>query len=292
MKFLITFLSIFLLFSNFTEALEEKRLRDFLIEFNTRTEKHLDRLPYAIEKGYVDIASYFVLRGETINQYVESIPIDWSKANYSKDYINSSDQYLKHPLITSIRKGYNELALEMLQMGINPSHFKEQKNVHRKRGDTTYNDIVPVELKTALYVYLTEGKTDLSLLSSLLLKDPSDPIDRLNNLSYGGRGDAYERQIFSTSPLSVAIEFGRLQDARKLLEIGAAPNKLVSTEGNHGYVSALIFAVKKHDKEAVMLLVEFGADPLLKTYSSTALDIALQLGYEDLVDILLAAACK
>lgn len=296
MRFSLSFLVFFLLFTNMSEALEEKRLRDFIVQFNARADKNLDRLPYAIEYDYEDIASYFVSRGEPVTQYTMNIPIDWNKVNYSKYYAGSSDQYFKHPLITAIRKGYNELAKDMIQMGVNPSKSVEHKTVMRKRaGSNEYNDLVNIDQKTALYVYITEGNPDLSLLTALLLK--SDPQD-LDNLSYGGRGDDYERRIFSTSPLSVAIEFGRLEDAILLMESRAEINKLVYTEGVSGYVSALFFAVKKHDKEAVMLLVEFGADPLLKIhsstsfYTSTALDIAMQLGYQDLVDILLAAACK
>lgn len=299
MRFLFSFILFALIITDFSYALEETRLKNFLIEFNSRTEKHLDRLPYAIEKGYEDVASYFILRGESLSpDYKESIPVDLNKVSNPQKITTEKDLYLKNMLITAIRKGYTELALEMLQMGANPSKSIETKIVLRQSfiGSAT-NERIHIDRKNALYVYLSEGKQDLSLFTALLMK--SNP-EELNYLGFGGKG-RYERITISSSPLSVAIEFRRLQEARILLASGAKINKTDTAIIDDVLVfgSPLFFAVQNHNNEFVMLLLEFGADPLFQPINQqnsnrqlSPLDLALQLGYDDLVELLLAASVK
>ncbi len=118
--FLFIIFSTQLLLVPFIESLEQEKLYDFLIEYNSSSEKKewgWDRLAYSIEKGHVDVASFFVLRGEKVQQYWEIHPSDPDKiVNLTgKNYY---DYHFKQPLITAIRNGYNDLAIEIMQMNV------------------------------------------------------------------------------------------------------------------------------------------------------------------------------
>lgn len=92
------FIFIILTFSNFSFALEKDRLVSFLKEYDASTEKYSGKVGYAIEKGYPDIAEFFILKGESINQYKESHSyIDDIREKMG--FIPLNQNYIRHPLI-------------------------------------------------------------------------------------------------------------------------------------------------------------------------------------------------
>lgn len=97
---LITFLLFINLFlAPFVDAIEKERLKTFFTEYDAIAEKQnwaMERIPYAIEKGYTDIAEFLILKGDSINSYREFPP------NPVKT--NTNDIYIKHPLLTAIKK--------------------------------------------------------------------------------------------------------------------------------------------------------------------------------------------
>ena len=60
--------------TSFVEAIDKERLKTFFSEYDASPEKKKwgwDRLPYAIEKGYPDVAELLILNGDPIDHYPE-----------------------------------------------------------------------------------------------------------------------------------------------------------------------------------------------------------------------------
>lgn len=289
-RLLILTISYVLLIFNFAESVNEQQLRDFFVEYNTRntSEQGLERLPYAIEKGYVDIASFFVRHGDAIGSYTLVFPVEMNKINYFSGCENYPNYYLKNSLITAIRKGYNELAIEMLQMGADIHKAYERKRVLRKDAHT--NNVVEVDFKSFLYVYMTEGKDDLNLLTAFLTYG----LGVNEQIEFSGSG-VFDRYRYKTTPLTLAITSRRLENARMLLDKGSSVD--VTGQGyykpTNGYIehNPLFFAVLDNYIEGVTLLLEFGADPLFNRNPKSPLELALELSYEDIANLLISAAC-
>lgn len=296
MRFLFFMLCFCFLSNSGVGAVNENQLRDFLVKYQARDTDEItwDRLSYAVEKGYLEVASFFIRRGDQIRSYTSRIPVDYTKVHQPEYLRDRRDLYFKHPLITAIRKGYNELAIEMLQMGADV-YAEELKEVLRKSG---YNNVTrKIEIKSAFYVYLTEGKTDNSLMTAFLSHDLANKEIKISG------SDEQEHIQYSSTPLIIAICENRLDEARMLLEqgssvydYGVAYQKDVDPPGIVRYKlygsSPLGLSVLSNNKAAVFLLLEYGADPLMRVGNDSPVDLALRCGYDELVDLLLSAACK
>lgn len=103
----------------------------------------------------------------------------------------------------------------------------------------------------------------------------------------GARVDA---DPYRGTPLVWAAVNGRVGSARTLVELGADPNQLGTFGGpDHGEgVSAIHLAAQAGQREAVVALLDLGADPLIQDqlHGGTALGWARQGGHGQLADIL------
>ena len=294
--FLFIFLSLQILLVPFAESLEQERLHEFFVEYNSSEKNYGDKIVYAIEKGYVDIASFLVLRGEIIKEYKEGHPSDPSKINDEGRQL--WDYHHKHPLITAIRKGYNDLATEMIQMGVNISKAEEYNEVYRK-DKTTKNKYMYIERKPAFYVAMSEGKENLSLIHAFLeagLNINTDIIEfqGVTHITEFQGVPHNATQKLATLPLHLAIEYKKLEVARLLLDSGANTELTFLCDPYSGAKSffggtPLYLAVEANYKEGVELLLGYGADPLGLHGYKTPLDLAIQRGYDDIVDLLISS---
>lgn len=101
-----------------------------------------------------------------------------------------------------------------------------------------------------------------------LLKHGADP----------NRPDNHNR-----SALEIAVNQEDLITTRLLLEAGARPN---IRPGCFPPQLPLLTAVKRENPELVQLLLEFGADPQIKIYDMSVLDVAINESSNQIVDLL------
>ncbi len=240
-----------------SRRIDQNRLRQFLTEYSSSEEKkslNWGKVAYAIEKDYVDVAFFLIRRGENyLVGYCEKFLDEENKLSSNKN--EKFGTYYKYPFITAIRKGYNDLAIEMLHVNKTVWWAIEKKEV-RRRNHTEY-----IEKNAAFFIALSEGKDVYSLVQTFL--------------ELGFDVDEYiYANIGKATPMYLAITFQNIDVVRLLLDHGALN-------------SNLFYAVKSNYKEAVFLFLQYGADPL----KNGALELAMQLGYDDLVDIMLSVCC-
>lgn len=279
---LFILLSTQLFFIPFSESLEQEKLYDFLVKYNNSEEKrkwNWNRLAYAIEKEHVDIASFFISKREKFEGYMVRIPLEDDKR---KENIHH-----KHPFITAIRKGYNELTIEMLQMRREAWNVIEYKDVYRG------NHRITIEKKTPFYVAMSEGNEDLSLVQAFL-----ESSFKVNDKIKFQDNPEDEQALYYTYPIHLAIGHHKPEAARLLLKNGSFREVMgvgpISNTKKYVGGTPLYLAVATRYKEGVMILLEYGANPLDDGNGKkiSPLELAIQNGNDDLIELLLAAACK
>ncbi len=246
--FLFIVLSAQMLLVPFAESLELERLCEFLEEYDSSSEKkdwNWNRLAYAVEKGHLDVASFFISMREAVNTYYEKFPVEEGKVNpgYNPNYRNT---YYKNPLVTAIRKGYNDLAIEMLKVGVDFSKAEEYKLVLRKKpsGESGHTTVY-IECKPAFFVAMREGKEDIYLVQAFLEAE----LD-INALIYF-QDNPDDDTKKASSPLYLAIEYEKFEVARFLMEYGADPLKPCAN------TSPLELSIQRGHNDFVELLLDF-----------------------------------
>lgn len=116
--FKLVFIFAFAIFNQIF-SVEQDKLVDFFKDYQSQTQI-LDRLSYAIENGYEDIAEFLVLNGEPIKTYYISLDKIGDKQNF----------FVKHPLITAIKKGYVDLSINMIKLIDSIDSINEYKVVY------------------------------------------------------------------------------------------------------------------------------------------------------------------
>lgn len=264
---------VFLTLSGFLGAIEKDRLLTFLKEYDASSEKKnwsWEKLPYAIENGYADVAEFLVLKGEPIKNYGE--------LSQSVGLKNVYDIYYRHPILTAIRKNYVSLAILMIQTIKDISKVEEYKDIKIKTSDYPSYNCLEVERKHAIEVAITEGSHDI--LHILLLAGVKV------NMQYSYRVDnppMWPSKYFT--PLKAAIALKKLDIAQLFLDHKAD----VEFCGSY-YTTPLYAAVEDNYIDGVVLLLNYGANPLKPlSDGKTPLELAMQKGYWDIVDFLLDA---
>lgn len=287
--FLILFTYLLSLFFIPLHALQKERLILFLQEYNLSENKCNGKVAYAIENGFIDVAEFLLLKGESINRYNETYLC--SDEVYKRGLASHvRNTYIKHPLITAIRKNYKNLAILMIQMGVVNSAEElklEYYNTYAQR---------EIEHKNAMYVAIESDDSYeivLGLLSAGFDPNTSQALTKSGSTNYY----LQDHSIYTT-PLLKAIEMKKLNIAELLLNYGADIEK---TSGSYSYWrppgystnfygTPLLKAVDDNFIEGVTFLLNYGANPISESFN--ALDLAIKKGYWDIVDILSSVAVR
>lgn len=273
------------------DAIEKEKLQAFFREYDESQEKKewkWERLPYAIEKGYVDVAEFFILRGDVVLNYWESFSITWKEGD-QREY-----QWSKHPLMTAMRKNYINLAILLIQ------HVKNLANVHEfKSVDLPYSNHQyaysgyvyngSLENKNAMHIAIADCENNKELIEALILAGLE--IEKSHNYFTFPYKNGEFTLTKPRTPLQLAITLKKLDTARLLL----ANDANVDFEGQ-AYTTPLMMAVNDNYIEGVSLLLSYGADPLKLSHFAgvclSPLELAMQKGHWDIVDLLLDVAVK
>lgn len=271
--FLIVFLTLNFSLVPFANAIDKESLKTFFVDYDSSIEKrdwNWERLPFAIEKGYIEVAEFLILKGDPIKNYRENLP--------TPDVKNSHDYYFKHPLLTAIRNNYTNLSILIIQLSKDVSKLEEYKDLFLK---------IPkirkiFECKHALQLAI-ECPKSFEVVCALLVAG----ADVNMHYTCSFYNPPMESNKYFT-PLKTAISLKKIDIIQLLLDY----NVDVEFCGGH-YISPLYMAVDDNYIEGVELLLSHGADPLKQVSSGLSpLELAMQKGYFDLVDLLLEAAIK
>lgn len=229
-------------------------------------------MPYAIEKGYPDVAEFLILQGDPINNYRE-----WWQTPVPK---GGNDFYYKHPLVTAIRKNYVNLVILIIQSIQDLSKAEEYKDIIIK--DYPSFSRLIIGRKHALQIAIEESSASQDMVLALLLAG----VDV--NMQYTYRIDTQPGPNKYFTPLKDALALQKLDIAQLLLDNNAD----VEYCGNYN-ITPLCMVVDDNYIEGVRLLLSYGADPLKRPPGGsliTPLELAMQKEYWDIVDLLLDAA--
>ncbi|MGE0491482.1 MAG: ankyrin repeat domain-containing protein [Vulcanimicrobiota bacterium] len=129
---------------------------------------------------------------------------------------------------------------------------------------------------------------DLPTLRSLLHQEPG-----LVNQTYEGVARHLEPTSngFTNTALHYAVLHGQREVVECLLEAGADINA-IGFEPGRGLTPALVLAVAEADLEMVQLLCAHGADVNLPASAETPLFTAIEEGFQDKVEVLLAHGAR
>jgi|GEM_PF-4456780 len=270
MKAIKIFTFFLLTFSFFLNAVDKDRLQMFFKDYDASAEKYnwgWERLPYAVEKDYTDIAKFLILHGDEIKSYREY----WQTPGV-KD--SQFDYYYKHTLLTAIKRGYVNLVTLMIQSCEDITKAIEYTDLLSPINRT--RQFSP--LKNVFKVAMEESPTDYEMVEALLLGQ----VDV--NMEYGAP---------YYTPLKAAIGLKKLDIAKLLLNHAKLLLDYNANEfcGLH-YLTPLGLAVEMNYVEGVALLLSYGADPLRRPPGgnlNSPLDIAITKEYWDIVELLLNA---
>lgn len=277
-KIVIILLAFCASYSCFIEAIEQQRLKEFFIDYDSSDEKKAwvwDRLSYAVEKGYPDVAEFFVLYGDPIKDYIEYIVSPFSN---DKHIVNN--RYVKHTLLTSIRNNYINLSLLMIQ------HINDMSKAEELKFAATSSNLKPnmIDKKHALQIAIEESLYNHDVIEALLQA-------KVNvNMSY--MYTTYNHPNYPVkyfNPLQSAVALGNLELAQLLLEYNA------NVDCAYGVAYTPLFTmVESNNIEGVKLLLSYGADPLkvIVTGIITPLELAIQKGHWDIYELLFEVANK
>lgn len=267
---------ISLIVTQLAGAIDAASLKAFFEEYNEREEKWWPRLAYAIEKGHVDIAEYLILKGDPVTIYfAESWP-----SPIGNDKFQNRDCYYKHPFLTAISRGYVDLVILMMHNVSDLSKAEEYKRVFSRKY-AEYHEYTVLDRKNALIVAITESPKSFEIVDALL----NYGLNVNEVFCYGKyNANANSRDFIpfidytGKTPLKAAVELKKLDVAELLLTHKADVEQL----------APLYMAVEKNDLEGVVLLLNYGADPLKGDPSP--LDIAMKENRTQMVNVLLNAA--
>lgn len=295
MRLINFFTFLFLVFSCFSEALEKDRYIAFSKMYENSQIQCGGKVAYAIENNFPDVAEFLLLNGESVNVYMEKYPLTFNAHEYKLSE-NLQNAYIKHPLITAIRKGYNKVALVMIDLGIGNT-AEEYKVEYKKQFGIAREE---VERKNAMYVAIEECVDCHDIVLSLLVNgfdvNTNTNLNVLNKpYAKPGFEHQYQFNCIYTTPLVQAIALKKIEIVELLLKQGAEIDKSSDSPyayDNNGYQhrfrgTPLLKAVDDHYIEGITLLLGYGADPLKGSLSP--LDRAIQKNYTIIVDLLFSA---
>lgn len=267
----IKFFIIFIALSNCLFAVNKERLNEFFKDYHSSNAQSLDKLPYAVENGYEDVAEFFVLNGEPINYY----SIDLGPAG------NQKNIYRKHPLITSIKKSYLNLSINIIKTTEKQGLISEGKTIYKYYQSCGWTRHDNVDQLYALQAAI-DSPVGYSIIEELIKSSINLNIVYCNlnsNIAF----------TLST-PLIRCVLNNKLDIAKLLLEYGADAN--LSTEQPNSNaplgISPLYIAVNDDNKEAIELLLSYGADPLKKIKNRVSpLELAIEKEQWDTVNLFL-----
>jgi ankyrin repeat protein len=273
MNVLKLFICFLLISSNYAFSIDQNRIVAFFNDYNTNPQV-LDRLPFAIENGYDDIAEFLVLNGEPIKNY--QIILD-------KTGGKGSNIFQKHPLITAIKNGYVSLSINMIKLIDDIDSINEYKLLHIhtvNSGWSRYDIDKLYALQAAI-----ESPVGYPIIEELIASGVN------LNARYSVLNSSLKN--FSTTPLILSISNKKLNVASLLLEHAADAN-LSSTPWLYNnappVVSPLYVAVNDNYIEGINLLLTYEADPLKKTSTSdvSPMELAIDRELWDIVDLFLS----
>lgn len=284
LTFVLFYFSIFSI-----DALEKDKLVSFLKEYDASQEKYSGKIAFAIERKYPDVAEFLIQQGESINEYAIRYPLSFNPEEYklSSDLQNV---YIKHPLTTAIRNGYNDVAHLMIHLGIG-NKAEEYKIEYKKQFGAAR---VEIERKNAMYIAIEEGQDSYDIVLNLL--ENGFDVNTNKNISplnkpYAKPGFEFLYQCNSVyiTPLLQAIAKKKLDICVLLLDHGAKVDMVSQSPyiyENNGYRysfsgTPLLKAVDDDFIQGVLLLLSYGANP-----SVDALERATQKDHLDIVDVL------
>lgn len=254
-------------------------MQEFFSEYEASPERiqwRWERLPYAIENGYVDIAEFFILKGDPINSYTVRT------ASFIKQ--NQVDIYYKHPLITAVRKDYLSLVQLIANLCENISEINEYKDIYVDNPHQHYKLII--QKKNAFHVAITDCEDSYGAVIALL--EAGFKV----NLKY-----SYYTYDINSPPIWGSESFTPLKLAISYKK-GNIIKALIDAEADIDYCgdssdTPLYQAVKDNYLDAVLILLNAGANPLkLCNGQDTPLQLAMRMGYWDIVDLLLESSTR
>lgn len=258
-------------------AIEKEKLKTFFIEYDASEEKRnwlWERLPFAIEKGYLDVAEFLILSGDPIEPYRE---------RYISSVIRNNDNiYEKHPLTTAIRKDYVDLSVLMIKIIGNMNNLCESKFIYFANSGM----LELAERKYPMQIAIENSANSYNIVLALILAG----VDVNMHYTYFIKSPPKSHSNLSPAyftPLTSAIASKKLDLAELLLRYKA------DVDGKETYgMTPLGVAITDNYIEGVLFLLSHGADPLKKTSfsSSSPINLAIEKGYLDIVDLLLDAA--
>lgn len=260
MNILKLFICFFLISSNYVFSIDQNRIVTFFKDYNTNPQA-LDRLPFAIENGYDDIAEFLVLNGEPIKNYQIILDKTGGKA---------PNVFLKHPLITAIKNGYVSLSINMIKLIDDIDSINEYKLLHIhtvNNGWSRYDIDRLYALQAAI-----ESPIGYPIIEELIASGVN------LNAVYSVLNSSLKN--FCTTPLILSVSNKKLNVASLLLEHNADAN----------LSSPLYVAVNDNYIEGINLLLAYGADPLQKTSTKSVspMELAINRGLWDVVDLFLS----
>lgn len=271
-SFTLFFLALNFCFASFINSIEKEKLISFFQEYDSSMEKKdqkWNRLTFAMEKGHFDIAEFLISKGEPINSYVE-FPNAFSKEYY----------FSKHPLLTAIRNDEVNLALLMIQTINDVSKIEEFKRKDHNNQFYEKKDVFQVAIEESSYSY--------DIVLALVVIGKANVNNQHHHHVYISAYNHFSKYI---TPLHTAIAARKLDVVQLLLDHGAD----IEIIGEKG-MKPLERAVNDNYIEGVKLLLDNGANPLAigatGQDSLSPIELAMQKGYWDIVDLLLGAAVK
>ena len=182
------------------------------------------------------------------------------------------------PLAVAAQQGFYDIVQELLENGADPNMaIKDGRTALIIAADAGHHDIVDTLIQHGAVV-----NTHTIIIGHL---DASEMKDKLPRQSYVDLGDGRLEVKHLMTPLLAAITKGHIEVVKILLKAGADINERDPFSGTTSLVSALA-----HEKpEIAQLLLDSGADVSVRDYDDgTALDVAIELGYNDIAETIRA----
>jgi ankyrin repeat protein len=253
-------------------------LQQFIQEYNSSPERQYrwSKAIYAIEKGNDDIALFYIEK-EGIGDVI------YNSGNTS-DHNNRNSIHQRNVLITCVRQNKFEIIHAILQSKSPPKIDAVEYWLVFDR--PTDNRRRPTKEKRILNIAIEECSNSLEAVKMLL--------------DYGADINLRESHGHGRTPLETAISTKKYDIAKYLVEKGAVFTGILPAVIQYGDLDLLEFflqrkippneglesAVRWRNKEALILLLDYDANPLWM------LDLAVQLGDQEIIDILMNAIFK
>jgi ankyrin repeat protein len=272
----------------------------FLQDYSSSAERaYWSETVYAIEKNYSDEMVVFCLKKIGVDD-----PVYTSKLINTSPRDGEETEY-KNILITCIRKNKPEILDQILSL---KPYWKVNVSEHFKHYYSNYG-LQKIKERKILNVAIEDSENSVEFLK-ILFKYGVDVNNSENYITHPYYYNYQKGEDHIRSPLISAVIKGKLEDVKLLLTMGAYSNISVPQrdsplylaisndhldiaetllENNaHTFDGSLHYAVTFGKKDAVILLLNYGADPLLRYQNKTAIEIATQFNNLEIIDILMA----